>query len=204
MPDDIFGDIIDAETVEQAVRDTLQDWIVAHLAHQERRRGLDPQTLPVPRSWPTVSEFTLEPHDQFPAIIIVSPGTNTPEHDRGQYRTPWRIEIAVAVAGKDEPEARLLAALYLAAIKGALIQNPTLGGRVEQCRWAGPDEHAFGVYAKAGQRAIYGTTFIVTARDSVNARLGPSDPPPDPYNPGEPLPTPEEAIIDVAALEESA
>jgi hypothetical protein len=200
MPDDVFGDIIDADTVEGYVRDTLRAWIVAHLAHQERRRGLPARTLPEPRSWPTVSEFDIEAHEQMPAIVLVSPGTaGTPEHDRGVYRTTWRVEVAVAVAGKDETEGRMLAALYLAAIKGALIQNRTLVGNVENCRWAGPDDHAFGVTERGAQRAIYGTAFEVTVRDTVSSRLGPLEPPADPYAPPDAPENPNEADITVIA-----
>src|SRR5437899_2949617 len=172
---DIFGNVVDADTVEGYVRSALQVWIVAHLAHQERRRGLPARTLPQPRSWPTVSEFDLESHEQLPAIVIVSPGTaGVPEHDRGVYRITWRIEIAVVVAGNTEAQGRMLAALYLAAIKGALIQNRTLTDTVEMCRWAGPDDHAFGLTERGSQRAIYATAFEVTVRDAINARQGPT------------------------------
>lgn len=206
---DIFGNIVDADTIEGYVRQTLigpdpadlsKGWLVAHLAHQERRRGLAARALPQPKSWPTVSEFDIEAHEQMPAVVIVSPGTiGEPEHDRGVYRTVWRIETAVAIAGKDEVQGRMLAALYLAAVKGALIQNPTLGGKVEQCRWTGPDDHAFGTTERGSQRAIYGTAFAVTVRDAVGTRKGTQVPPADPYNPPLPPDYPNVAEITVTA-----
>lgn len=196
---DIFGDILDADTVEGYVRATLQAWMPAHLAHQERRRDLDAMTLPQPRSWPTISEFDATNSDQLPAIFILSAGSGVPTHDRGVYATPFRFEIAVVIAGKNETEARFLASVYLAAIKGALIQNRTLGGNVEKCVWTGNDDHAFGRTERGEQRAIYGTNFEVTVRDAVDARLGPLEPPEDPYDPGSAPENPNEAEILVTA-----
>lgn len=201
---DIFGNIIDADTVEQAVRDTLQAWLPAHLAHQERRRELDPGTLPQPRSWPMVSEFDPEVEEQLPSVFIASPGSvGTPERNRkGQRRKVWRFEIAVIVGGRTEALARRNAALYLAAVIGALEQNRTLGGRVENCSNVGPDDHALGTTRRNGQRAIYSTAFNVMVRDTVSDLLGTVEPPADPYNPGEPLPAPNQAEIIVTAQED--
>lgn len=194
---DIFGDIIDVDTVEGYLRDTLQLWIPSHLAHQERRRDLDSGILPAPRSWPTISGFDLEAHEQMPAIAIVSPGSLPPVHDRGIYSTTWRFQVAVAVAGKDETEARLLASLYLAAVKGVVIQNRTLGETVEKCMWVGPDDHALIETERGEQRAIYATEFEATVRPSANAYLGPVTPPNDPYDPLDPQDTFTDAEVDV-------
>lgn len=202
---DVFGDIIDADTIEQAVRDTLQAWLPAHLAHQERRKGLPQGTLPQPRSWPTVSEFDLEAHEQLPAVVIVSQGsTGTPERNpKGEYRKTWRFEIAAVIGDKTEREARKLGALYLAAIIGALVQNQTLGGVAESCRNVGPDDHAFGTTERRAQRAIYGTAFEVTVKAAFNDRLGPATPPDDPYHPDPFPPSPLEAEITVTLEEQS-
>lgn len=189
MPDvDIYGNILDAGTIEGWFTDTLKAWLPAHLAHQERRLQLPARTIPQPRSWPLVSEFDLEPHDQLPAIVIASPGTaGGPSHDRGIYRVTWRIEAAVAIADRTEREARTLAGIYIAAIRGAIVQNRTLDDKVENARWVGPDDHAIGVTSAGGQRAIYGTAFEIDVRDVVNARQGPAEPPADPYEvPGAP------------------
>src|SRR5438128_12450152 len=115
---DRFGDILDVDTIEDAFRSQLQAWLPALLAHQERRRGRPQGSLPAPRSWPTVSEFDLKPHDQLPAVVIASPGTTGRSERIGRYvyRKVWALEVAIVVAGRNEIEARELAALYLAAI----------------------------------------------------------------------------------------
>jgi hypothetical protein len=201
MSVDIFGDIVDADTIEQAVLTTLKDWLPAHLRHQERRKALAAGTLPDPKSWPVTSEFDMDANALLPAIIVESPGTGPVRHDRGVYSVTWRFEIAVVLGDRHEREARKLAALYIAAVRGALAQNRTLGGTVEACRWVGPDDHAYGITEKRAQRAIYGTAFEVDVRDVVNARLGPTDPPADPADPPNPDPSPTDADITVTATD---
>jgi hypothetical protein len=211
MTVDIFGDIIDADTIEQAALTTLQAWLPDHLAHQERRRPAVAALVPgghfiAPRSWPTVSDFNLKAEDQLPAVVLVSPGTvGAPRRERGgQYSATWRLEVAIGVAGRDEAEARQIASIYLAAIRGALVQgDPTLGGLSEKCVWTGPDDHAFGPTVGHSRRALYGTEFAVTVHNVVCDRLGPTAPSPDPHNPDDPPPVPDEAEILIEILEDT-
>jgi hypothetical protein len=186
---DIFGDIIDVDTIEQAARATLEAWLPSHLAHQERRKGLPARTIPLPRSWPTVDEFDPEPHEQLPSIVLVSPGTvGEPERRQGgRIRATWRLEIVFAVAARDERQARMIRSVYAAAIRSALEQgDPTLGGVAERTRWAG-DEHAIGrSQGDRSPRALVEVDFQVTVNDVLNPRLGPSEPPGDPYDPPAP------------------
>jgi hypothetical protein len=199
MTFDIFGDVIDVGTIERAFVATLKAWLPSHLARQEARLGMETATLPFPRSWPTVSDFDIEVEEQLPAVIVISPGSDAnPTRDQtGAYRMTWRFEVAIAIAGRDEYEARNLAGVYLAAIRSALVQNPTLGGVAENTRPVGPDDHAVGQTERGSQRAIYGTSFAVDVRDVVTDTAGPVEPPDDPYHPGEPAASPLEADIEV-------
>jgi hypothetical protein len=153
----IFGSVIDSGRVEQAVSATLEAWLPSHLHNQETENGLPTGKIPRPRSWPTVSEFDPRPHEQLPSVVIVSPGTTAvgPREAKGKHRATWRVEIAVCVAGRDEPQARKLAAMYIAAV-GAVDRQP---------------------------RAIYGAYFDVTVEAVVDHRAGPATPPDDPYDP---------------------
>lgn len=197
-PPDPYGDQVDADSIEDAFRDSLKAWLPAHLAHQERRRGWPQGKLPRPSSWPTVSEFDLRRGDKLPAVVIVSRGTTGPvEHlPRGVRRKTWVFEVAVAIAARNETEARQLAAVYLAAITAAAEQGRSLGGVVEGVREVGPDDHAFGTAAGGGQRAIYGTAFHVIARTAAPP-LALTVPPADPYQPPAVPPGPNTAIVDV-------
>lgn len=204
-PDDRFGDQLDADTIETALRDSLQAWLPAHLAHQERRKGWAQGKLPQPKSWPVISELEVDPQQLAPpAVLILSLGT-TGENEQmraGSFRRHWSFEIAVVLADRSEREARQLASAYLAAIAGAARQDRTLGGAVEKVSWTGPDDYAYGQTEKgSGRRAIYGTAFLITARTTAPA-LALTEPPADPYHP-DPLPeSPLEAVIDVTATPE--
>jgi hypothetical protein len=200
VPADIYGDVVDVATIEDAARSTLQAWLPSHIAHQERRKGLAARTIPMPRSWPTVDEFDPEPHEQLPSIVMVSPGT-TGEPQRstgGKTRATWRLEVVFAVAGQTEKQARLIRSVYAAAIRSALEQNPTLGGIAERTRWNG-DEHAVGrSQGDRSPRALVEVDFLITVNDVLNPRLGPAEPPEDPYTPPdvpEPLDTAEITVI---------
>lgn len=202
MTVDIFGDVIDVDTVEQALIATLKAWMPSHLAHQERRAGLDAGTLKPIKNWPVVSEFRTDPQTKLPAIVVTSPGSvGAPtRNQKGEIRKTWRFEVAIVIGDRNEREARQLGSRYLAAITSALLQNRTLGGVAENTRNVGPDDHGYGqARAGGGQRAIYGTAFEVDVRNVVNDRLGPPEPPPDPHDPGALPESPLEAEILVTA-----
>jgi hypothetical protein len=193
---DPFGNAVDADTIEDALRAGIQAWLPAWLAHEERRRGWAHGTLPVPRSWPTISEFRSDVTMQRPSVVIVSGGTTAaPEVLPGALRRTWRFEAAIIIAGRDETQARQLAAPYLTAVAMAATTDGTLGGVTENVRWSGADEHDYGTPAPGGgQVAIYATTIDVTARSPVPAYLardpdGVLVPPLDPTAPP-PVPLP--------------
>lgn len=206
MAGDIYGGSVDSWAVEEAFKATLQAWLSAHLRHQEEIKGLPPRALPSPRSWPTRAALDLVVEDQMPAVAIVSPGTigDHSRDQRGAYRVTWRIETAIAIAGRHETEGRMIASMYLAAIRDAMVQNQTLDGFAELCRWTGPDNHTPLATVAKDQRVIYSTEFAVTVRDVVNDTLGPVDPPPDPTDPGDPPPIPIDfdISIDIDTTEE--
>lgn len=180
---DVYGAIVDSDTIEQAFKDSLQAFLPVNLRTQEERLGLAAETLPDPKSWPVVSEFDIRPHEQLPAIIVSSPGHGSPAHDRGVYRVPWRLEVAVAIGDTTESAARRLASIYIAAVIGAALDDRTLEGIAETTVWTGPGDQAIGTVDTGGQRAIYGTSFEVTVSNTIPrvALPRPEDPgtPPD-------------------------
>lgn len=212
MSTDPLGNAVDADTIEDALRAGIQAWLPAWLAHEERRRGWPDGRLPLPRSWPTVSDFRIDVNMQRPSVILVSGGTTgAPQRLPGELRRTWAFAVAVVIAGKDEAEARQLAAPYLTAVAMAATTDPTLGGVTENVRWSGGDDHDFGTPASGGsQVAVYATSLEVTARSAVASHI-PTDPvtgiPIPPDDPHDPDPTPElplEVDIDVTATADDA
>lgn len=177
---DAYGENIDAATLERAAVATLKAWIAVHLAAQEERNGLTRRSLPLPRSWPTVSAFDPEPHEQLPSIVLVSPGTTGDplRSGDGTVAATWRLEIVVAVAGRDEPETRWIAAMYAAAVRSALVQNGELGGIALQTHWVGEE---YAIEAERGTRMMVEIDFETTVDSVVDVSQGPDVPPTDPY-----------------------
>lgn len=212
-PGDTFGNVIDDRTVEAWLSNALRAWIDSHLAHQERRWQLTPGTIQRPATWPTLSQFRLDLEDQLPAVILVFTGEVANSRKRmagGGVRKAYAYDISVAVVGGgDEPEddARATASMYIAAVESIIEQNGTLDGRADTTVAVGPLAPAAGQAIgdngqNVGERALYRTTVHVYVRDTVNARLGPSVPPDDPYQPAGPPPVPETVeVIDIDTQE---
>jgi hypothetical protein len=193
----IFGRIVTGSHVEDAAEATLRLWIPTYIAEIERQTGRDAGTLPTPRSWSLVSEFGLDPEDQFPAIVIESPGlVESPGRDgRGTYRAAWDLRIGVVVAARDERATRRLSTTYAAAIQAALLQHPSLGGFAADTSWL--DTRYTPIADDAGRTLAAGRTYFrVDVDDVVTAKAGPAVPNVDPLDPYDPT-TAETVVVDL-------
>lgn len=191
MPDDVYGEIFNRRQLERAAAVTLNAWLSAHLAVQERQEGLDPATLKPIASWWTVEEFDLEAHKKLPAIVIVSPGTTgkVERNGRGELSAWWAVQVVAAVPGKHETEVRDLSPLYSAAVRGAFLQGGRapepangIGTVAQRVRWTGEDS-AFGATRNHAQRALEENSFEVLIPNVLTDLGGPDVPPPDPHGP---------------------
>lgn len=142
-----FGPVIGREVVEQQVLALLQTppagssypLVVYYLAEYERRRGLQPQTLPIPPG--TDSYRGGLDWDQFeeewaPQITVLVQPTGSAERyndesGEGIYGQWYEIQVGALVTEQDEDGARLLADRYAAALMLCLLQNGDLGTRVD-------------------------------------------------------------------------
>lgn len=132
LPDSIFGDFVLDEEVKQAVEDTIREWIETYLGLVERRVGLEPRSLPLPRGYVHSDEGTLSkrPENKLPCIAILAPGSGTlaPKADgEGRQRGGVVLNVAVIVSTKSG-SASLTASRYRKALELLLVHNPALGG----------------------------------------------------------------------------
>jgi hypothetical protein len=134
----VFGPIVTDEDVQAAVAATLQKWMPTYLALIERKVGLAPKSLPVPKvgSYVLTDDGTLnkKPEDQLPAIVVLTPGVGkvTPKRDgSGKFRAGFVVNVAAIVSAKDQPSTSALAKRYRKALELILIQQPSLGGFAE-------------------------------------------------------------------------
>lgn len=132
----IYGPIITAWQVEQAVKATLQAWLDTYLGELERQsagrwalRSIDRPPDAV-KSWEIVSEYHDIPGKMLPAISIESPGMAADPviEAEGEVTTSWLINVQAVVKGKNRGLARDLLSMYEAAIRKIFFDKGGLGG----------------------------------------------------------------------------
>jgi hypothetical protein len=129
----LFGDFKLDEELQQAAEDTIREWIKTYLAVVERRVGLNPGTLPLPKSyvWSDDGALSKKPEDQLPCIVILAPGTGKTqivEDGEGNHRGGVVMNVAVIVEANSQAAASRLAKRYRKALELLLVHQPSLGG----------------------------------------------------------------------------
>lgn len=121
-PSSLYGRLIAAVDVEQALKARIDARLDAYLDEVERQHGLEPGTLQRPRAFVVAERF---PEDQLPAIVVESPGTtDLPEPDgHGRYIARFELVLAIHVAAGDG--ALELAKLYALALRALALQQPS-------------------------------------------------------------------------------
>jgi len=180
QPGSVYGPIIAASDVEDAILSVLQRWIVSYLAEVERQHSMPVGDLPAPRSWITSAQIEKFPEDQTPVVIVTSPGiSEEPKADgQGLYRAHWRIDIATQAVAGGNRQALRLARLYTAAIRAICVQhqNSALARRVD---WIG---ERYDVLDSVDDRTVcVGVCSLrVEVYDVTDRDNGPIDPESDP------------------------
>jgi hypothetical protein len=181
---DLFGPIVTGHDVEEAVRDHLKEWSVTYLAEMERLTGRDPETLPKVRSWTIEPDepATKWPEDQFPAVVVVSPGLVEQPYVEGDgtvYAT-WTIGLAALTSARTEQATRELAKVYAAHLRAIMLQRPSIGGFASDTHWLDEDYNILPTDTRRSLAAGY-LVFNVTAAQVLNVYGGPTEPPDEPY-----------------------
>jgi len=178
----IYGQIIDGDTVEQAVVASLNIWISDYLGEMERLKGYAANTIERPHGIVTSSEFEKWPEDQVPVILVMAAATGKPKkHEQGKYEATWTVGIAPVVSDINQPETRKLAMTYAAAIRAAIVQHKLLKsslhaqGFASSTEWQGEDysDIAFSDTRTLGSARVM---FAVAVDDVVTAIAGPREP----------------------------
>lgn len=195
---DLFGPIVTGHDVEEAVRDHLKNFSVTYLAEMERITGRDPEKLPKVRSWTIEPDepATKWPEDQFPAVVIVSPGlAEKPEVEGdGTVYATWTIGLAALTSAKTEQGSRETAKLYTAHLRAIMLQHPSIGGFAADTHWLDEDYTILPTDTRRTLAAGY-LVFNVTAAEVLNVNGGPIEPPAEPYEEPDDWPTVAETAV---------
>lgn len=178
----LYGPIVSASDLEGAVIEQLRTWLPAYLREAERRTERDAGQLPNIRTFATTNEFQKWPEDQLPACIVISPGTTeAPKMDgEGTYRSIWMVGLALVVSTRDRKSTNEVAKLYGAYARAALLQHQRLPGLdVLGVDW---NAERYDRVRTEDTRTIAAANLIfnIEVRETVNERLGPAEPPPEP------------------------
>lgn len=191
----IFGPIIDGDTVEEAVKASLEVWISEYLGEMERLKGYAPNEIQRPLGIVTSSQFAKWPEDEVPLILIVSGGTGKPvRRSKGEAEVAWSIAVNPIVSDTDEAATRKLALTYAAAVRAALEQHKRLrsalhpDGFASFTHWEG-ESYTDLAFLESRTLGTARVMFSVGVESVVTAFAGPREPRPDPkVDPG-PWPT---------------
>ena len=188
------GTYVDRKTVERKTLAHVENWFVSYLADNERQQTppLPPRTLPQPRTYEVVTQFTPFPDDQLPFIAVISPGLASGRKPQiygdGMVKAWWNVAVGAVVSARDARSAADLAGYYGVALRLLMTQNPQLGGWASGVEWLDEKYDDF-PRVKELARAACRLVFTVEVQDVMNVRQGPRTldgdftPPVDPYTP---------------------
>jgi len=195
----MFAPLVAVPQLETAAVDQLRAWLPAYVAEVERQMGLDARFIELPRSYQSASQQDVLPEEQSPAILVVSPGTDgDPERindmtnpDAISYASWFQLSVVAGVHSVDEVSARALAGYYAAAIRGVMVQRPTIDGFTRGTVWSGEEIYGNPDTARNRSRAACVVHFRTRVEGLVTPGAGPTQadlPPDDPYAPWPDMP----------------
>lgn len=168
----MFGPLWSATSAERAIISHLQGSLSTYLAEvEDNEPGWEKGDIFRPRSWQADIDVGRLPETQVPAIVVVV-GDETPEKD-GQFLHLFiSLAIGVIVRGTSRAQARDVARLYTAAIKGALLHNPDVGDTFAHLSYNGT------TYGElAGDAGVVAATasivFTALVANTIDLRAGP-------------------------------
>lgn len=179
-----IGPLFSPHQIEEAVLAALQRRLPFYIEEALNQHGVK---LPEIESWGLVDEHVDRwPEQKLPALVVVASGTarggDPEEYGGGWYRAGWSLAVVVAVEHAQRVEARRIAQVYGAVVRGVLLQKRSLGDGSRVARWTG-ELNPFEANAKA-TRAASENFFLVTQDEVVNWQLGPKTVDPGDTPPG--------------------
>lgn len=171
-----------AHTVREGLKTHLQAWLPSTLATACRLHGLEPDALPLPKTWKVLATRDAMVADQLPALFVTSPGAapDAEQDGDGDVGATWRLQTFIIVREQDFETVARDVAIYALAVRLAAVQHPTLGGIAIGVDWAG---ETYDVIDPTAGRTLGGgrVDLDVQVETAHNVLDGPAIPPADPY-----------------------
>lgn len=174
----LFGPIVTGKNVRSAFKAHLQAWMPSYLAEVSRNDDRAGDALPLFRSY--VSRLDMPDgryvEDQMPSCVIVAPGlVEEPIKKSGMYIARWGVSVGAVISGQNFENTFDLTELYAAAVRAAVVQNPSLGGFATATDWLSEryDEIPNAMERTLGAGSVQ---FLVEVQGAVNPKDGPDAP----------------------------
>jgi hypothetical protein len=174
---EVFGPLVLATDVEDAVEATLKLWMATYLGFVDRHIGrVSPWLLP-PKSYTVTSDWDAFPEEQSPAVLIMCPGVTKPLMDgKREYRAIFPVSIGVRVEAPDRRSTERLAKYYGGAIRALLSGKGSLGDFAVATTW---EDEKYGTHVSDRSQRTFGSAdlkFNVEVRQVVRRLSGPAEP----------------------------
>lgn len=128
--------IVTARYVRQTVEASLKARLPAFLTVISNQPGAEPLTAI--KTWRRMADFTGLREQDSPAVVVTTLGVPTPETEEGGgHRAAWGVRVFIVARGRTYEETADRVADYVAAVRVALLADPSLGGAAEQVIWQG-------------------------------------------------------------------
>lgn len=180
---DIYGQILSARDVRQALLNTIQTWSPQYIAEIATVTGLPLQPF---GSWEAVYDNRALPPDQTAACWTTCTTTDPKRPPRRQgdgiYSTVWIADANIVCYGTTWDEAADLIAAYTSAVRALTVQQGSLGGFASNTRWLGEASKEI-EHQRTRTVQVATISFAVTVNGTVNTLTGPATPTP-PTPPG--------------------
>lgn len=176
----VYGPLVTANDVEQAVLDTIRKWERDYLRAVALHAGQQSGSLPAHKAHVTYIDLDKYPEDQLPACVVQAPAIlEVPGRRAKSYTTRWAVGVGSIVRGKTPAQTLRLAQLYAAAMRTLLIQKGSLGGFAQGTTWI--DESYDDALTVADQRTVAAgvIALAVDVYGVVDPSAGPTNPTPE-------------------------
>lgn len=174
----IFGNLVSADDVSDALVSTMQTWAPTYLERMCRKIGQPKGWLPYPGSYVQTNDPHYFPEDIPPVVVVAIPGTTGRPIRQGDrtYRAGWDVLLTTFVQANDRDATERLARYYGAAFRELLLQKRSLGGFAEGIDWHG---EYYGVKVSDRDQRTLGSAELrlcIDVRDVVKTLGGPLTP----------------------------
>lgn len=175
---DIYGTVLSARDVRQALLATIQTWSAQYIAEIASITGLNLQPF---GSWEAVYDNRALPPDQTAACwaTCLTTDPKRPPHREGDgtYTAVWIADANIVCYGTSWDEAADLVGAYTSAVRALVLQHGSLGGFASNTRWLGEASKEI-EHQRTRTVQVATASFAVTVTGAVNTLVGPKTPSP--------------------------